>query len=547
MLRRLGLVALVLVPVWSAFAQDGVLTASVDRTTIRENESFRYVLRAEGQLSGRPDLSALAVDFDVVDSYQSSNISIVNGRTSQITEWVVELIPRGPGSYDLPSIEVGGVSSNAVTVEILPAQNVAGAAEDVFIEVELDRQSSFVQAQAIFTLKLYVGIGTGRQTLTAPLIGGGEAIVEKLGSDYEFQTVRDGRVYSVRERKYAIFPQEVGMLSIGPAVYEAMIMPNRGFARQQRLRSDVLELEVLPAVPPPPELSGAVWLPATRLEIAETWSDGGIVFEQGVPQTRTLEVVADGLLETQLPELRFGATEGLRQYSDQPELNRVVTADGIEAHRTERFAVIAQEPGSITLPTVELPWFDIETGSWEIARLEGRSVEVTPGPDVTVADEPSDGSGTAAPSGATDAGWWPALSGVLALGWLLTAAAWAYSSRRGRQRTSASPAPRLQTARSLLRQLNAACRVHDPERARDLLLAWAGRQFDSDPPHSLGALASRLSGPLADEVKALEAALYGPVPSEWRGQALAELLKQTQSVGHQSASADKDPLVPLYR
>jgi len=544
---RFWLAGLALIPVLAAFGQAGTLTASVDRSIIHENESFRFILRVEGSPSGRPDLSALSVDFDPLESFQSSSIQIVNGRTSSVTEWVVELMPRRSGSFELPPIELGGLRSNALSVEILPAEQDDAAQGDVFMEVELDRERGYVQAQAIFTLRLFVGIGTGRQTLTAPLIEGGEAIVEKLGSDREFQTVKGGRVYNVRERRYAIFPQQPGTLTIGPAVYDAMIMPSRGFARQQRLRSDVLELEVQSAVPPPAQYPRAVWLPASRLEITESWSDGGDRFEQGVPQTRTLDIVADGLLETQLPELELATTAGLRQYSDQPELNRVVTADGIEAHRTERFAVIAQAPGTIDLPAVELPWFDIDTDRWEVARLGGRSIEVSAGDAPPAADAPPVREASPQPAVAPRADWWPWLSTALALGWLATAAAWARTARRSRRTAPSAAAAPVQTTRSLMRQLGAACAVDDAARTRDLLLQWSGRQFSDDPPHSLGALAARLAGPLADEIRALEAALYGPRASEWRGARLAALLKQTQTVGRSDAAGDKDPLVPLYR
>jgi len=59
----------------SAAAQDASLTASVDRSTIRENESFTYVLRAEGRIAGEPDVSALEQDFDVLNRSTSARIA----------------------------------------------------------------------------------------------------------------------------------------------------------------------------------------------------------------------------------------------------------------------------------------------------------------------------------------------------------------------------------------------------------------------------------------------------------------------------------------
>jgi len=544
--RRVLAGFMVLLASAQGLAQDATLSASVDRDSIHANESFTYILRAEGQLSGRPDLSVLGRDFDVIDTSQSTRIQIVNGRSSQVAEWVVELMPRAPGSYDLPSIRLGALQSNAVPLDILPAVNDSGADGDIFIEVELDRPSAYVQSQVVYTLRLFVGIGTGRATLTAPRVDGGEAIVEKLGGDREYTTVRSGRVYNVRERTYAIFPQTSGQVRIGPAVYDAVIYPSRGFQRQQRLSSDVLELNVNPAVAPPASNPGAVWLPANSLSIEESWSDSPTRFEQGIPQTRVLTVVASGLLETQLPELDPGVTPGLRQYPDQPELSRETTATGIQATRTERYAVIAQQAGPVELPPVELPWFNVDTGRWEIARIEGRTIDVLPGAQSEPPPEATTSAATPPAAATPGPGVWPWVSAGLAIGWLATLAAWAISRRRHGGRAAAPAADRPPSERALIRQIGAACRVDDARRVQDLLLEWARLRFD-DPPVSLGALAARLQGQLGTEIAGLEAALYGPRASDWRGQGLFEALKASRSVRRPAGNQDDDPLMPLYR
>jgi BatD DUF11 like domain len=530
----------------TAFAQDSKLTASVDRDRIHANESFTYVLTAEGRFSGRPDLSVLSRDFDVVGSRSSQSIQIVGGRTTQVAEWIVELMPREPGEFELPPIELGGVLSNTVKLEILPPEVATDAADDIFIEVELDRDEAYVQGQAIYTQRFFIGIPTGRESFPATPIKGGEAIVEKLGNDSEYQTLRGNHVYRVRERKFAIFPQETGVLTIGPAEYQATVMPTRGFARQQVLRSEPIELAVLGAVAPPASHPDAVWLPARRLELEESWTDGADAFKQGVPRTRELRIVARGVLETQLPELALGDTPGLRQYVDQPVLGRETTEDGIEARRTERFAVIAQQPGTVELAPVELPWWNVDEKRWEIARLAPSTISVEPG------DETAPPPTTAQPSARetvveTDAGWWPWVSAGLGAAWLATIAAWLWSRRSGPRGPRRAPAERSVSGRSLLKQILAACRVDDAARTRDLLLEWAGRQFADDPPLNLGALAGRLSEPLAGEVRALESALYGREAGVWRGQRLAELIRTTQTVSREGGPEGPDPLVPLYR
>jgi hypothetical protein len=534
-------------------AQDVVVQASVDRATVRENESFTYTIRAEGGAVGEPDVSFLEQQFDILNRAAASRIHLVNGRTQQVYEWTYELMPKQTGQLTLPALQFGDVLSNAVTIEVLPAPPASDGLADIFMEVEVEPTRPYVQAQVIYTLRLFVGVGTGRATLTSPPITGGEAIVERLGEDQRYQVVRGGRNFIVNERRYAIFPQQAGPLTIGPVTYEAMVIPNRGFSRVQRLRSESVDLEVLPAVPPPPELAGAAWLPAKTLTLSESWADGAEEFSLGVPRERVLTIAAEGLLETQLPELVLDAGQGIRQYSNQPELTREVAPDGLKVERIERYAVIAQNVGSAQIPAAELPWWNVMEERWEVARLEPQVVPVLPGAQPDVAPPPP--TAAPAPSAAefgSSANYWPLVSGVLSIAWLTTILLW-LRARYGMGKSGQVRRPRRNAAaaapsgRRLSKQLRAACAADDAARARDLLLEWAKAEFAADPPTNLGALRDRLPEALATEVSTLEAQLYGRDGLPWSGRRLAELIGELDSVKRPAGKDGRDPLVPLYR
>lgn len=548
MTRALVAFALVLAAT-AGTAQDVTIDARVDRPEIRENESFTFTVRAEGRVRGEPDASALEQDFDVLTRTSNARIQIVNGQSEQVVEWLYQLMPKRAGRFTLPPMEVGDVRSNAVELEVLPAVVATDEPADIFIEVEAEPADPYVQSQVVYTLRLFVGVATGRATLTAPQISGGEAIVERLGEDSNYQTTRNGRNFVVRERRYAVFPQETGPLTIGPATFEAMVIPNRGFSRVQRLRSESLELDVRGAVAPPPALAGAAWLPARNLRLTETWSDREQGFSLGVPRTRTLTVEADGVLETQLPELDLDAVDGIRQYPDQPELGRQTTELGLQGRRVERFAVIAQREGELEMPGVELPWWNIETGRWEVARIEPRAVTVSPGATPSAAPTPAPETEPAPTVGDVPPSYWPLVSAVLGLGWAATVA---FMLRlrfvRPRRPRVEPPPPRRGGNRQLLRQLRATCGANDAPETQRLLLEWARLRFD-EPPQSLGALAQRLPDELAAAVAELEAAMYGPsAQSLWNGQRLAAALATIDSVApSRSTSAASDPLMPLYR
>lgn len=531
-----------------AAAQDVVVEASVDRATVRENESFNYTIRAEGRAVGEPDVSFLEQQFDILNRTAATQIQLVNGRAEQVAEWTYQLMPKKAGDFTLPPLQFGNVLSNAVTVEVLPAQPAEEGAADIFMEVEIDPARVYVQAQTVYTLRLFVGVSTGRATLTAPPIEGGEAIVERLGEDRQYQAVRGGRNFIVRERRYAIFPQQAGPLTIGPVSFEAMVLPSRGFSRVQRLRSETIELEALAAVAPPPELAGAAWLPARELTLTERWADDRDAFTLGVPRTRTLTIEAVGLLETQLPEIDRVQAAGIRQYPDQPELEREIGGDGIKAQRIERYAVIAQSPGEVTIPAAELPWWNVREERWEVARVEQRTLPVLPGAQPQEMPPPAAPVPEPAAEVTTSPNYWPLVSAALCAAWLATLLLWL----RSRARPASAPRRRARgvqppSSRRLLKRLRAACAADDAAGTRDLLLEWAKLQFPAAPPGNLGSLRELLPEALAAEVAELEARLYGPRGEPWSGERLAALLEDLASVRPSAAEAGKDPLLPLYR
>jgi len=404
----------------------------------------------------------------------------------------------------------------------------------------------------LFTLRLYIGVSTGRATLTAPETTGVEAIVEKLGEDSNYQTTRGGRNFYVRERRYAVFPQQAGSLTIGPVTFEAMVIPDRGFSRVQRFRSDVLELTVQPAVAPPPALAGAAWLPAQHVTLTEQWSGGDAELAVGIPRTRTIVVEGLGLLETQLPDVRLEPQPGIRQYADQPELAREVTAAGLKSRRSVSYAVIAQTPGEIELGGVRLPWWNVVEQRWEVAELPPRTLSVSPDTDAAAdapaAAEPVASSSVTAP--AREPSVWPWISGLFGVAWLATLVLWWRSRKRGGTRMPAAANPTADAKpalRRILRDLGSACATHDAAAARNALLLYAEARFSPNPPRSLGALAALLPEGAAREVLALEAQIYGASAGVWRGDGLEALISELESAATQPEQGAAEPLLPLYR
>lgn len=546
-----GLLVWLALAVTANVAAQEPVEATVDRAVVRVNESFTYVLRAEGAVRGEPETAPLADLFDVLNVTSSRRIGIVGARATEVNEWQLQLMPKAAGEFTIPELRIGDRQSNPVSVRVLALDPNASAAADIFMELEATPDVVYAQSQVLFTLRLYIGVSTGRATLTAPQTSGVEAIIEKLGEDSRYQTSRGGRNFVVQERRYAVFPQQAGALTIGPVTFEAMVIPDRGFSRVQRFRSAVVDLTVQPAVAPPPTLAGASWLPAQQVTLTEQWSDPSDELAVGIPRTRTIIVEGLGLLETQLPDLAVETQAGVRQYADRPELSREITPAGLRSRRAVSYAVIAQTPGDITLQAVRLPWWNVAEERWEVAELPPRVLRVSPSSDapaaVSSAVEP-----TVQPQAlpAREPSYWPWISGALALVWLGTVALW-WRSRGGARPPPANAAASSEqkpALRKVLRDLQSACAVSDPAAARTALLRFAELRFAASPPRSLGALAALLPAEAAREVLALEAHIYGAAAGgAWRGAGLEAVLAELQNAGSAPDQAPSEPLLPLYR
>ena len=535
----------------SAAAQGPPLQASVDRPVVRDNESFTYMVRAEGGVRGDPEDEPLATQFDILQRSSSSRVQIVNGQTSQVTEWQYQLMPKAAGEFTIPALRVGDRQTNTVAVRVLPPETGASPVADIFMELAAEPSTVYVQSQVLFTLRLFIGVSTGRATLTAPATSGVEAIVEKLGEDSSYQTTRGGRNFIVRERRYAVFPQAAGALTIGPTTFEAMVIPERGFSRVQRFRSGMLELTVQPAVPPPASMAGAAWLPARRVSLAEEWSDASAALAVGIPRTRTIVVEGLGLLETQLPEVPLGQQPGIRQYADQPELTREITTEGLLSRRSVSLAVIAQTPGEVTLRGVQLPWWNVDTERWELAELPPRTLQITPSSEVAPPVAAATPAAGESPAVAPVRSYWPFVTAAVALAWLATMLLWWRSRSRESVRravgATATATERRPALRKILRELDSVCAVNDAAGARRLLLQFAEVRFAPAPPRSLGAFAATLPEPIGREVLALEANIYGAAPGDWDGEGLQAALPGLAAVGETIEGPPGEPLVPLYR
>ena len=536
------------------FAADialAAVVATVDRDRIEQNESFWLELTADTANDISPDLAMLDEDFVIGQTSRLSNTRIINGQMTRSMTWKISLMPKRAGELTIPPITVGDEQSNPVTITVVePTYQPPGEA-DVFITAEVDYDETFVQAQIIYTIKIYQAVSTRQPSLREPTFSGVEVLVELAGEQRNYEAVLNDRAYSVAERAFAIFPQESGELNISPARFEARVLRDGRITGRKVFESEARTITVKPIPAPPADYPDAAWLPAKDLQLSDNWSRDPDDLRAGEPISRSVSVTALGQLETQIPVIEPPVVAGVNIYPDKPELSRRVEAAGIRGIRTDQYAMIGVNAGAITLPALELPWWDLDAEAWQVASIPARSVNVLPSADVPPPEPVADTAEVVDIARETTAETvvhsplWRRIAELLAAVWLLTLLGWWWSSRPRREERPPPSIPIHRQQALKLKSARKAALAGDARALRHAMLEWSRLQWPENPPRSIGELAGRVSSPLSDALRQLSEVSYGKAGSGWDEQAMAKAIRSFAIVDESSRPQSDEALPPL--
>jgi len=525
------------------------VTARIDRPAVDLNESFILELVVDTNIDAEPDLTVLDEKFYRGQLSQLSNTSIINGQIRRSRTWSIALMAKSVGRQEIPAITIGNESSSPISITINEPANEPPGEADVFITSEVDQTEAYVQSQVLYRFKVYRAVATRQEGRRDPEFTGVEVLVERAGDERSYEAILNGKAYNVIERVLAIYPQSSGEISISPARFEARVLRNGRITGRKVFESESHTITVLPIPAPPADYPDAAWLPARDVRLSEEWSREPGEIAAGEPVTRKVTISVLGQIETQIPALEPPVVEGMNVYADKPDLSRLFEAEGIRGVRREQYAMIGFRGGLVEVPAVEVPWWDIETREWRVARLPSRTIRVEAPETIVVA--PPVAEQESAPEEAGEAamlpdGFWKRVSELIAAAWLLTVIAWWWSSReRHRQIREPEPAPIYKQQARFVRAAKKAAMAGDKAGVRAALVEWGRLQWPDDAPRSVGELAARVTSPLRDELRTLSATSYGTTAGEWNGSALAQALRSINIVMEHDEVAVDDPLPPL--
>jgi len=523
----------------------------VDRTDIELNESFTLEVISDANIDSQPDVSVLDENFYIGQGSQLSNTTIVNGQIRRSKTWTYVLMPRTAGRITIPPVSVGAEKSEPLVISVSEPSYAPPGEAEVFVTSDVDFAETYVQAQVLLTIKIYRSVATRQPALREPTITGVEVLSELAGDDRSYEAIIDGTPYNVVERVYALYPQESGTIEVSPARFEARVLRDGRITGRKVYESEPKTVTVEPIPAMPEEYPNAVWLPAREVSVTEDWSRSADEIRAGEPLTRHVTVSALGQLETQIPALEPPTAAGVNVYPDKPELSRRIEAGGIRGERKDQYAMIGVAAGAVLLPALEVPWWNTETSTWEVARLPERSINILPSGDAPVPEPLAEDSASAeaeptASGESPPVGIWRRVSELLAAVWLLTLISWWWSSRPQKKQREPAPVPTHKLQAKHLKAARKAALAGDGGGVRQAMLEWAALQWPEGSPRSIGEIATLVSSPLADELRDLSGKSYGPQGGEWNGEALAKAIRSFAVLKDEDAESAEElpPLMP---
>lgn len=563
------------------------VTASIDKPSMLLGDTMQLSIYGDNlSANAVPDLSNVVDDFNLLSSSQTQQVAMVNNRMTSETVWIFVLSPKRAGSQVIPPISVGTQQTAPLTINVTdpgnaqpneatpsdqtqPAQTAPKNVDNtpsIFIKADLSPPSPYVQAEAIYTLRLFYNKQIVNPQMGIPSVDGANFI--RIGDNRIYQKTINNRSYQVIEMKYAVFPEKEGILTIkGPEFSgDVVLNDNRSFliggTKPIQAQGNTIMINVKPI---PVTAQNTWWLPADDVQISEKWSADLNNLRAGVPVTRTITLAAKGTTATQLPTMISTDVPGFQVYPDKPTLTSSSDGETVFGTRIEKAAYIPSESGSVNIPAIKISWWNTRTNTLESAILPAKTLTILNGQGGT---EPTVGATPPVSSkpvekitltkksliehAQTANNWfWVALSLVIV--WFITVMAFLiYMKKRKIKKNSVTqPAEAKpltgESFKILKARMDQAVKAHDPQQFATALIALAKHVWPESEILSLADIVKKCQTAAAKEaILGLDALRYSYTSTSWQADITWKMISKELVKTTEQSDRDEDALPDLY-
>jgi len=381
-----------------------------------------YIYIEVSDVDGRPEIpsnigGAKVMYFD--HTGQSSRMSNVNGHVSQSVSntWTVTLRAQKEGTYTLGPITVGGVKSNQLKYTIGKAQggqpqiqggmsgssNYGSSDKDtdkpkfigkgdgnLFMRATVSESNVYEQQALVYTVKLYTTYDAIKfiGATAAPKFDG--FVVEEskaISNSLNYETL-NGKTYATAViARYIIFPQMTGQLKVMGNTYTVSVDQREYYhdpfwgnmavssPLQLNVSPNDLTISVRPLPSPKPaDFSGGVgnFTISSQLKSNDFKTNQAASIEYIVTGTGNLKYV-------QLPDLSTLYPAQLEVYTPKTDIKANIGSSNVSGSVLFDYSFMPLEEGDYKIPSVNLVYFNPETGEYETSSSKEYNIAVGKG------------------------------------------------------------------------------------------------------------------------------------------------------------------------
>ena len=383
-----------------------VLEAKVNRSDIPEGETFLLTVELkDGKTSNVPDFAVLEQDFTIYSVSNAYRTHIINGSVEQSQQWNLVLMPNKNGKLTIPVIKLDNLQTKPLNINVgeiaVNQSNIKQPQNLVKFKIEgsVDNTRPYVQQQINYTLTIYDAGGLQGEAPMFLTNNSDDWIIKTLGEPQINYKKIDDKNYREIKFSYALFPQKSGNLTIPAVRFNGYYLtkeqrrdPFQGlfaddffvnglditdvFATRNpvQLNANPIEITVLPAVS---ENANKWWLPAEDVEIYAEFEPKNPQFKVGEAVSRNIYLRAVGVIDSQLPELKFVNVEGVKQYPEKPFTEMNIDNGKIVSVEKTTNVYIPNKGGRILLPEIKVDWYNVISKKMETAILPAQEISVS--------------------------------------------------------------------------------------------------------------------------------------------------------------------------
>ena len=505
-------------------------TAYLQPPTVFEGDIAELIIEQESKIPSlyALDTSVLDDDFIVLDKSSKLFRIASEGEVTNRMQWTVRLSPRRSGKLEVPSLSLGKRLTPRLVLDVVRLTKEEAAQQQVTVQIQVFPENPYVGQQTIISLRMLHNTPLIDGQLSEPVSA--QADMYRSGEETRYSQIEGGEEFEVTQRNILLFARSPGELSLAPANFRGQIPVNSSSlsssTRRINRNSNDLMLKVRDI---PAAFGGRYWLPASDLQISESWDQADKNLKVGDSINRNLTIIAKGLPADLLPEdLLTSNSDRVKVYADKVSRENNFEGADLVGSLSQTFVVVLTEAGDISLPEFRLSWWDVDEDVEKQAIIPERKISIV---DASVMQDNEDFIST------EDNGVWLAVglafSVIMALSFYL--------------KKSDSRLARYIDLLARCRSLKQACLSAQPKLARSELLAWASGQWPNESIIGLFQIENLVeSVEFKNEIRQLDKVLFSSGKKSWNGDKLYRLL-QLEQRRLSSQTRPEQPVLPrLY-